>query len=126
MWIFALYYGLHTFKLGGTILNFNFEIPKILNSISKFIFIIPLFGFIYYFNYIIIQKGELLKPLPDRIYGFERPLAFTFSLVFIPMLCLLTFKNDILTKIFTNRILALIFLIASIYIVRYINKNFYK
>ena len=117
MWMFALYYGLHIFKLKGTLMNFTFEIPKVFNKISKFIFLIPLFGFIYYINYIIIQKGELIKPLPDRLYGFERPLAFTFSLAFIPMLCLLTFKNNLLTSIFTNRIIACIFLIASLYIV---------
>lgn len=117
MWIFSLYYGLHAFKLGGSLMNFEFELPEALKPISKFIFIIPLFGFIYYFNYIVIQKGELIKPLPDRLYGFERPLALTFSLVFIPMLFLLTFQNDLLSKIFTNRLLAAVFLFGCVYIV---------
>ena len=96
---------------------------KFLDSIFfKLVFIIPLFGFLYYFNYIVLQKGELIKPLPQRLYFFEAPLAFYFSLGFIPFLIAAIMgsnllKSGIVNTILTNRILSGIALFGCFYIV---------
>ena len=105
-------------------MNYNINVPgNVLDSIiMRVLFIIPLIGFLYYFNYIVIQRGVLIKPLSQRLYIFEPPLAFYFSLSFIPFLILGIFgskilKKGLLNKILTNRIISLIFFIGALYIV---------
>ena len=70
--IFSLLYCLQTF-LPGTLLNFKINLSnKVLHSIIfKSLFIIPLFGFLYYFNYVLIQKHTLIKPITQRLYYFK-------------------------------------------------------
>ena len=111
LWIFALFYGLNSLKYGRSILNFPLDIKSNEIKYYKFLFILPLFGFIYYFMYIVINQGALIKPLPDRLYNWEAPLAAYFSLSFIPFLMLFILKdklldnNNIFNKIITNRLL---------------------
>lgn len=59
---------------------------KPLKILLRVVSFLPLIGFLYYLYFIVVQKGELVKPLRSRLHKFERPLAIYFSAVFIPFL----------------------------------------
>lgn len=124
VWIFAIIYGLHFFSKGNLLffnpgLSANFLNNKFIRTLC----ILPLLGFIFSFNYIIIKKGNVVKPLPSRHRKWERPLATYFTLVFIPFLLITIFGGKVLNnkhflyKLFTCRITVLIFLFAAFYFI---------
>jgi hypothetical protein len=142
IWISALWYGLHTFKMGDKVqklvgsmmqdgfsnvnsqsiqsaLMFDFQVPDALKNVANLVFLIPLFGFVYYFYQIVIKKEVLMKPLPERTYFWERPLAMIFGLAFVPflLLCTLNKERNILHDIVSNRITSGIVLFGAVYVV---------
>ena len=122
-WIFGLIIGLHTF-LPGTTTHFKLNVSsKVLDSqLFKYIFIVPLSGFIYEFYDIVIKKGKVIKPVPQRLYLFERPLAAYLSMSFVPYLIISMMGSKILennlgNRIITNRLVSGIFLVAVLYFI---------
>lgn len=87
---------------------------------------LPTLGFVYYFIWITVRKNELIKPVRSELIWWERPLAISFSLVFIPLLlysfygrALVETEDGLLStmgKLFTFRGLCAVSLFAVFYV----------
>lgn len=124
VWIFSLFYGLHIFS-SGSLMNFEPGFSEILlnNKTFRSLCVLPLLGFLYSFGFIYVSKGNVVKPIASRHAKWERPIAIYFTMVFIPFLLIAIYgskildKENILYKIFTNRIVVGVFLFATMYFI---------
>ena len=101
----GLLYGLCVFLEGsGNVADkiFCFDPKQILPTqkpleiLVRVLSFLPVIGFVYYFFFIVVKKGEVVKPLRSRLHSFERPLAIYFSAVFIPFVLYGIFGSKLL------------------------------